>query len=368
MSGRLPGSPYDRSVVGSPARPLACALLVLVAALALGSPAKAGTCPTATFLGYGHVVYAAEPIPSSVSLAPGAALGKGVLDAPISEDGCKRKQEHVSVLRIGELDPSVAVAAEGAPASIFVLGSRCSGYPAAERWTCLLQPLAFRGVSYTGARYPAGGKLEPGATLGEARLGGRSVTAVELDGVDPAVAVGVDGRPGEAFVAPGVCPYERFAEDQALDNLRRCLQGPLWLVFDPPGAKAGKKIVARADRPVPTALAAAPVVLARLLVAADAVPADMTSAVPVGALAADGTLAFTVPDVEKGLYEAVVTCKACAQSSGGRSTFPLGSVLVIGKKAGSTSARVVSLAVGVLVLALGILSIVIWRKGRRGRL
>ena len=359
--------PYDRRIVRFPARLLGCALLLLAAALALESPAKAGTCPTATFLGYGHVVYAAEPIPASVSLAPGAALGKGVLDEPTSKSGCKRKQEHVSVLRMGEIDPGVAVAAGGRPGSIFVLGGRCSGYAADDRWRCLLRPLAFRSVSYTGVSYPGGGKLELGKALGEAELGGQTVTAVELAGVDPAVAVGVEGRPGEAFVAPGVCPYERFSEDQALDDLRRCLQGPLWLVFDPPGAKAGVKIAARADRPVAPALVGAPVVLARVGVAADAVPADLASAVPVGVLAAGGVLTFAVPDVEKGLYEAVVTCAACAGSYGGQSTFPLGSVLVTGRKAGSTSARIVLLAVGALVLALGMLAIVIWRRSKRGK-
>ena len=349
------------------ARFLGCALLVLAAALVLGSPAKAGTCPTTKFLGYAHVVYVAEPVPTSVSLAPGAALGKGLLDAPTSKDGCKRKQAHVSVLRIGELDPSVAVAVAGRPGSIFVLGSRCSGYDAGGRWTCLLQPLAFRGVGYTGVRYPGSGKLELGTALGQAELGGQTVTAVALAGVDPAVAVGIDGRPGEAFVAPGICPYERFAEDRALDDLRRCLQGPLWLVFDPPGAKVGAKIAALADRPVPPALVGAPVVLARLRVAVDDVPADLASAVPVGSMTADGELTFAVPDVQKGLYEAVVTCEACAGAYGGRSRFPLGSVLVTGKKGGSTSARIFVLTVGALVLALGMLAIVIWRKGKRGR-
>lgn len=344
-----------------------CALL-LAAGLALVSPAHAGACPTFTFLGYAHVAYAAEPIPATVPLAPGSVLGKGVIDEPTSKDGCKRKQIDVSVLRIGEIDPSVAVAVEGAPGSIFVLGSRCSGYSAAERWTCLLKPLTFQGVRYTGVRYPGGGTLELGGALGAAELGGETVTAVALSGVDPAVAVGVQGRSGEAFVAPGICPYERFVEDPALDDLRRCLSGPLWLVFEPPGAKPGEKITARADRAVPPTIVGASVVLARLGVVGDHVPEDMSSAVTVAKLEGARTLAFEVPDVEKGLYEAVVTCEACSQSFGGRSTFPLGSVLVIGrKKAGSSSAQAFAIGVAVVMLALGILAVVIWRRSRRGK-
>ena len=69
------------------------------------------------------------------------------------------------------------------------------------------------------------------------QLGDTAATAVAIDGVDPAVAIGIEGRPSEAYVAPGVCPYERFANEAVGDDLKRCLTGLVWLVFDPPGAR-----------------------------------------------------------------------------------------------------------------------------------
>jgi hypothetical protein len=349
--------------VGSSSRLLLASLLALVSAVAVGSPASAAECPTGTFLSYEHGVYAAEPIPDSLSLVPGAGLGEGLIDEPTEADGCKRRQGDVQVRRIGEIDPSVAVAVSGL-GSIFVLGARCSGYASAARWECLLEPLGFEGVGFAGVRYPEGaGELPLGAELGEAELGGEIVQAVRIEGVDPALAVAVEGRPQEAFLAPGACPYERFDPVPLRDDLRRCLTGPAWLVFDPPGARVGVDVTAYPDRALPSELEGAAVELVRLRAAGDVVPRDRSGAVRIGTLSS-GPLAFSVPELEQGLYEAVVTCEPCATAFGGRTVFPAGSLVVLEKQEGSSgSARPVLLGLGGLAILLVGLSILAWRKG-----
>ena len=248
-------------------------------------PAGAAECPTQTFLAFEHVVYAAEPVPASVSLAPGAVLGEGTLDRPTGSDACQREQEDVRVVLAGGLDPGVAVAVEGRPGSVFVLGGRCSGYEGDERWTCILQPLRFQGVGYAGVRAPADApELPLGEALGDAELGGQGVAAVRIEGVDPAVAVAVEGRPREAFLAPDACPYERFGAETLSDDLRRCLAGPGWLVFDPPGARVGVEVVAYLDRALRPELEGAAVELVQLNALGDVVPRDRSGAVRIGTL------------------------------------------------------------------------------------
>lgn len=350
-------------------RLLLFALLAVASILACAGPASAQECPTATFLSHDHLVYASEPIPASASLAPGASLGEGTIDEPTDETGCKRQREDVSVVRLGDVDPAVAVGVEGRPGLIFVLGARCAGYEGDARTDCLLQPLVFRDVSYTRARYPAQpppvGAVPAGEPLGSAELDGESVTVVSLEGIDPALAVGVEGRASEAFVAPGICPYERFSNEGRQDDLLRCLKGPVWLVFDPVGAKPGEEITARSDRPLRPELQGAEVSLVRLSEVADIVPEDRSEAVAIGTLTPDEsgrvTLPFTVPELEEGLYEAVVGCEPCGEALGA-TVFPSGSVVVFEGQKGS-SARPVLLAGGGLMFAFLALAIVAWRRG-----
>jgi hypothetical protein len=344
-------------------------LLVLLAGLTSGSPAFAQECPTQSFLLHDGLVYASETLPGE-PVAPGDPIGNGEIDRPVAQNGCERERAEVSILRAGELDPAVAVAVEGEPGLLFVLGARCSGYDGDARRSCLLEPLRLDGRSYTGVRYPpAGGGLVLGSELGEAELGASTVTAVRLEGVDPVIAVGVVGRPAEAFLAAGVCPYERFARIEADDDLRRCLEAPFWLVFDPLGARVGEEIVARSDRALPEVAAGATVSLVRLEANADAVPADLSGAVPIGTVAVDGstrtTLRFAVPDVERGLYEAVVSCEACAEAFGGRTTFPAGSVTVFKGGRGSSGPRILFFVLGGGFVLAFAASVVLWRKGWR---
>jgi hypothetical protein len=257
----------------------------------------------------------------------------------------------------------------------FILGARCAGYDEQERWRCLLEPLTFGQVRYTGSRYPSTpapqGSLELGEPLGEGRIGGAVVTVTAIEGVDPVVAVGVDGRPSEAFVAADACPYEAFSNEEATNDLLRCLQGPVWLTFDPVGARPGDEVTARADRPLRPELAGATVALVRLSAVADALPEDLSSAVSVGTLSASGDgaagLTFTIPELERGLYEAVVTCEGCAAEYAGQTSFPAGSLVVFEKRGGS-SARPFLLAMGALGFVVLPLAFIAWRRGwHRGR-
>lgn len=346
------------------------ALAALSAALASAGPAPAApSCPTQTFLRFEGLVYAAERVPASAAVAPGARLGTGTLDEPVEASGCRRRQESVSVRRGGEIDPSVAVAAEGRPLTLFVLGGRCAGYPEEERAECLMRPLVLDGRRYTGTRYPAEPRprrrLQLGEQLGPAELGSDTVEAARIEGVDPALAVGVIGRPSEAFVAPGVCPYERFENRSAQDDLLRCLRSPVWLFFDPLGGAAGSEIVATADRPLRPELAGATVSLVRLAVVADVVPPDRSRAAPLGPL--EATMRLTLPDLPEGLYEAVVSCRRCGPLYGGRTVFPAGSVSLFEEREGSTSIRFVSIGLGIAVFALAIASVVVFLRGRRRR-
>jgi hypothetical protein len=350
-------------------RPLAL-LLAAAAGLVFSGAAEAGqSCPRQAFLKYGHVVYASAQPPAAVALVAGAALGNGTLDEPTDASGCKRKEGSAGIVRLSGVHPSVAVGVSGRAGLAFVLGGRCSGYGPAERWDCLRRPLRFRGRDYVGVRYPGAGKKLPVAgPLGDVQLGGETVRAVGIEGVDPGVAVGVEGRPHEAFLAPGVCPYERFALRPAFDDLRRCLAGPVWLVFDPPGGRVGADIAARADRALLPALAGASVVLEQLRISADVIPRNPTSRALIGELGSE-TLEFAAPEVAPGLYEAVVTCRACATAYGGRTEFPAGSVLIGPERGGSSGPRILLLALGVLVLALalGLFAAFVVRRNRRRR-
>jgi hypothetical protein len=277
-------------------------------------------------------------------------------------------------VRLRDVDPGFAVGVEGRPTSIFALGSPCAGYVKVERLGCLTHPLEYDGRVYAGSRYPGTpapqGTVRLGEELGSGELAGQTVSVRGLEGVDPAVAVGVEGRPAEAFLAPGVCPYERFANEAAVDDLAKCLEAPVWFSFDPPGARIGEDVVARTDRALGAELDGAQVSLARLKAPGDHVPLDLSGSAVVGTLAGAEDRAevpFTVPQLEQGIYEAVVTCEACADGFGGRTVFPAGPILVLEQQSQSSNGRLIGFALaGAFVVAL-IASVIVWRKGWRPR-
>jgi hypothetical protein len=348
-------------------RPFLAALALAAAAIfAPPGSAAASSCPTGSFLGFQHLVFRSEALPASSHLTAGSKLGSGLLDEPTSANGCDRKQGKVDVVGLAGVDPSVAVGVDGRPGIAFVLGARCSGYGRTGRWVCLRRPLRFRGENYAGVGYPTGaGRLPLAGPLGPALLERKPVRAVRLAGVDPAVAVSVAGRRGEVFLAPGACPYERFSARPTFDDLRRCLTGPVWLVFDPPGGRVATTIEARPDRALAPALAGATVTLDRLRIAADLVPRNPRARARIGALGRDG-ISFSAPDVPPGLYEAVVTCRRCAVRNG-ETRFPAGSVLISPKRGGSSGARAVVIGIGALILALGVAAAVVFGRNRRRR-
>jgi hypothetical protein len=346
------------------------ALLGVLAALGGAGSAQAQECPTQSFLLYDHLVYASELLPGA-PIAAGAQLGSGELDRPTSENGCERERTDVAVLRAGDIDPAVAVTVEAAADLVFVLGGRCAGYEGDPLRTCLLEPLELGGRSYTGSRYPPmGGALSLTSELGPAEIAGAEVTAVRIEGVDPLVAVAVRGRPDEAFLAPGVCPYERFAAAEEADELRRCLAAPLWFSFDPLGARAGETAVARGDRLAPAAIDGATLALVRIDSPDEPLPDELSGAVPIGAVDLDqgepATVRFVAPDVAQGVYLAVLECERCASTFGGRTAFPAGS-LVLFERSGSSGPRVLVYVLGAAFAIALIASVVMWRKGWRPR-
>jgi hypothetical protein len=354
-------------------------LAVLAAALgllAVSAPAAAQECPAIGFLSYGGLIYAENEI--TVEAPPvelGEILGVGQLDAPEGDDPCKRRRDEVQVKAVAGADPGVAVGIDSRPGALFVLGGRCSGYAEAERLGCVLEPLELDGEPYTGVRYPedaAGRALALAEPIGEATLGDATVTAVRIDGVDPAVAVAVEGRPSEAFVATGACPYERFAAEEAQDDLRRCLEGPLWLVFDPLGGNPGDTITARSDRAVAVALDGARISIVRIDAPGDNVPADLSGAIEIGTLDLDdeglAELPIVLPDADQGVYETILTCEPCAEAFDGRTRFAAGSFLLLGDTgSGGSGPRIVLIVVGALFLVTLAAALALWRRGWRPR-
>jgi len=351
------------------ARLLVLAVAVVAAHASAGSATAASKCPTETFFSFDHLAYAATSFPAAAGIEAGARLGPGIVDEPSEPSGCKRRRESLGVVRAAGIDPRVAVMVEGRRGTLFVLGARCAGYEGAQRWQCLLHPLAFGGRQYTGTRYPERpgpqGQVPLGMPIGEAELDGRPVTVLRIDGVPTSLAVGVKGRPSDAFLAPGVCPYEGFENTQAEDDLLRCLRSPVWFTFDPPGGRAGDPITARSDRSLVAELAGATISLVRLPRVADFVPSDRSSAVRVGAPRSKFRL--TLPDVPPGLYEAVVSCPQCASIDEGKTRFPAGSILVTGKAKTSVGIRIITYVLGVFVLASIFAAAVIFRRNRRRR-
>jgi hypothetical protein len=356
---------------------LALGVGLVCAWLGFAPSAGAQSCPAASFVIYDHVAYVEAPVPPSVQLTFGDHLGDAEIDSASGADPCKRKRSDVTAVGIDGVDPRVAIVLAAHPGIAFVVPAACSGYEEPERWQCLLEPLTLAGQSYTGVRYP-GPEPETGVPFGDplggGELAGESVNAVSIEGVDPKVAVGVEDRPGEAFVAAGVCPYEHFAVAGALNDLLRCLRSPLWLILDPPGGKPGLDVTARGDRTAAQELTSATVSLAPITVRGAVVQADFAKAVPIGKLASlpggQVGLQFAIPELEPGAYEATITCEPCAASHGGETTFPAGLFRVTAEPAkvkdgGVSTFQAVGIVVGVLLIGLFIASVIMWRRGYR---
>jgi hypothetical protein len=331
----------------------------------LSSTATAATCPTASYLDYNHLAYAEVTIPAGVQLPSGQAVGSGALDHPTSSNGCKRARQTVQVLSAGSLDPHVAVLVSGRPGTAFVIGQRCAGFTGSAYWDCLTQPLVWNGVQYTATSYPSRpppvGTLALGAALGTAEYHGRRVTLRRIQGVDPALAVGVSGQPSVAWLSPRTCPYSGFSNAPQYDNLLRCLRSPVWFTFDPPGSAAGATVVGRADRPVAGAVAGATISLALLSVDADNVPSN-PKLIPVGHVA--GQFSLKLPHVAAGEYETVVSCPQCSNTgASGGGLYPAGSILVAAPSKSSTSALIVNY----VILALVVMAVVLGFRARRRR-
>lgn len=332
-------------------------------ALTVAPSASAASCPTASYLQYDHLAYAEVSAPAGVQLPSGGGAGKATLDHPTSSNGCKRARQTIQVMRLGTVDPRVAVRVDGRARSVFVLGQRCAGFAGRSYWGCLLHPLVFRGAQYTAISYPAEPRpvkeLHFGATLGSADYAGRRVAVRTIDGVDPSLAVGISGQRSVAFLSPRTCPYGGFSNTPQYDDLLRCLRAPVWFTFDPPGNQAGGTVVARSDRPVSSSVGGASVSLVRLPVGADFVPAN-PRLVPVGHVA--DQVSLKLPNVPAGLYEAVVSCPRCSATGSG--LYPAGSILVAAQPKTSLGIRLISWAL--IAAMLGVV-IVGYRVRRRRR-
>jgi hypothetical protein len=343
---------------------------VIAAALSAAGPAEAQDCAGRAILLFRSAVYSEEPTPPGQPAEPGAplAFGRlGFLPGPEGTANCDPRS--VQVFEVAGLPPDLAVSVEDRSNFVFILGALCAGFEDEERAACILQPLQFEDRLYTATRYPSGAepRFQTGESLGEGELDGQTVSALALEGVDPAVAVGLEEHPDDAYVAEGACPYERFGAEQREDDLLRCLQAPLWFVFEltaPPAAHPGDQVTARADRSVSAVVDGAAVSLVRLSIPADIVPRDTSDAVAVGTVQVgpqgEVNLPITVPDVPDGVYEAIVTCEACADSFG-RTVFPAGSLAIVA--AGSEGPRILGILLGALAVVLAIAAVVAWRRG-----
>ena len=352
-------------------------LLVLVVLLAAGSAvygaadASAADCPRISFLEYRGYVYRSYGIPSNVTLPAGDSLGTATVDEPGGDDGCKRGRRTAAIRSYQGIDPLVAVAVNDRPGLVFILGNKCYGLVGDDRWSCLTKPLVFEGRTYVGTAYPAKPPprrtLSLGAPVGKGSVDQRRVSVRPIDGVDPSIAVALAGRPSEAFLVPGVCPYVGFDNRLVLDNLSRCLRGPAWTVFSPPGATPGDQVRLRADRPL-KAGQRIQVALALADVGGDILPRN-TAGTTVGTLTA-GTkgktaVTFTLPKLKAGRYQAVLTCPGCAAAYGGRTVFP-GGTFIVGESGGS-SGKVIVVALALALLVALLAALYVRRKGWTGR-
>jgi hypothetical protein len=325
----------------------------------------ASSCPTLTFLSYGHLAYEATAIPPTVQVPAGSTVGSGTIDQPTNSNGCRRAQSTVGVQTAGSIQPQVAVLVRGRPRLLFVIGHRCQGFAGSAYWSCLLSPLAFNGQQFTATSYP----LTPsprrtvplGQMLGTAQYHGHKVTVRRLEGVAPSLAVGISGQPSTAFLSPRTCPYSGFSNNPQYDNLLRCLRSPVWFTFDPPGNGVGATVVGRSDRPLTSSVKGSPLGLVSLPVVADYVPSSRARVVPVGQVG--DQVNVKIPNVNAGLYEAVVSCPHCG-SGGVGGLYPAGSILVTAKPKGSPGIRIISYVLAALVVLAAFFGFRTYRRRR----
>jgi hypothetical protein len=350
-------------------RPALSALLVLGAlavTLAVSSPAAAASsCPTLTFLNYGHLDYEATAVPSTVQVPAGATIGSGTIDEPTSSNGCHRSQSSAQVQAVGSIQPQVAVLVHTQPHLAFVIGHRCNGFTGSAYWNCLLHPIVFRGQQFTATSYPltpAPRRTLPlGSAIGTAQYQGRQVTVRGIQGVDPSLAVGISGQPSTAFLSSRACPYSGFSNNPQYDNLLRCLRSPVWYTFDPPGNEGGQSVVGRSDRSLVPAVQGASLSLVRLPLVADYVPANHGNLVGVGQVS--DQVSIKLPDVPAGVYEAVVSCPRCG-SGGVAGLYPAGSILVTAQPKSNPIFQIISIALAALVVVAAILGFRTYRRRR----
>jgi hypothetical protein len=350
-------------------RPPLSALLVLGAlavTLAVSSPAAAASsCPTLTFLNYGHLDYEATAVPSTVQVPAGATIGSGTIDEPTSSNGCHRSQSSAQVQAVGSIQPQVAVLVHTQPHLAFVIGHRCNGFTGSAYWNCLLHPIVFRGQQFTATSYPltpAPRRTLPlGSAIGTAQYQGRQVTVRGIQGVDPSLAVGISGQPSTAFLSSRACPYSGFSNNPQYDNLLRCLRSPVWYTFDPPGNEGGQSVVGRSDRSLVPAVQGASLSLVRLPLVADYVPANHGNLVGVGQVS--DQVSIKLPDVPAGVYEAVVSCPRCG-SGGVAGLYPAGSILVTAQPKSNPIFQIISIALAALVVVAAILGFRTYRRRR----
>lgn len=134
----------------------------------------------------------------------------------------------------------------------------------------------------------------------------------------------------------------------------------MWFTFDPPGSEVGGTVVGRSDRPLSSAVAGASISLVPLPIVADFVPTDHGSLKSVGHVA--GQVSLHIPKLAPGLYEAVVSCPACA-SHGSATLFAAGSILITPKPKSSPVIRIISYALALAVVVAVILTL----RTRRSR-
>lgn len=342
-------------------------IIVLAAGVLTGAPSAsaASSCPTLTFLSFGHLAYEATAIPATVQVPGGATIGHGTIDEPTNGSGCRRAQNSVQVQAVRSIQPQVAVLVAGRPRDAFVIGHRCQGFAGSAFWSCLLSPLAFRGQQFTATSYPLTpaprGTVPQGPVIGTAQYQGHKVTVRQLQGVPATLAVGISGQPSTAFLSPRACPYSGFSNDPRYDNLRRCLRSPVWFTFDPPGNEAGTTVVGRSDRPLSASVRGAPVGLVSLPVVADYVPSSHARATPVGQVGAQ--VSIRIPDIPAGLYEAVVSCPHCGAGGVG-GLYPAGSILVTAKPKGSSAIKIISYVLAALAVLAAFLGFRTYRRRR----
>lgn len=353
----------------------ACLLVVagiLAGAIWGASPAAAGTCPDVRFLTVDGQVYRGEPLPDGGALSTGTPVAAAELEAATSEDRCERGVTEVSAVAIHGVDATVALAVQGQPGWIYVLGYRCEGLAGIDRLRCLERPLLLGGAAYYARRYPPENgprkRFSPDEPAGAGMLGDEQVAAFTIAGVDPAVAVVVESRPEEVYVASEACLYVPSDNRPRYDGLARCLAAPVWLLFDPPLARVDQSVSARGDRRVEPELDGSSVSLVPAI-GGDALPRDLSEATSIGTIdvAPDGTatLRFEVPErLEAAVYESVVRCDSCARLEQ-PTVFPAGVFVVTAGERGMGQGPTVALVLG--LFALGVVASVVFLLRARER-